>query len=190
MKKLTIALDIDDVLFPCMAWAMKIANQRYNADIDFENIPADFHTLPPEQEKALIDVLATGEIYDLQKPYDGAQELVAKLHNVGHDVVFLTSPEPDWKVVRTKQILEFFPDTSKNDIILTDRKDLVHTDFLFDDNPRYILNSPAKWAIINDRPWNRHIPEHTRYHDSSCTQIVRAKNYDFVYDLIQHIANL
>lgn len=155
MKKLKIGLDFDDVIAPFNRLAIELANRDY----DFSP-KLSINELTTWENTGRTSVIKkyynSMELYDLQtksvpkKNIDAVRELMEIA-----DVYFISAVYPDWMSVRAKQIMTLFPEVSQNQIILGAAKDLVHFDFLLDDNINNVLTSPADYPVLFRKPWNQ-----------------------------------
>ena len=176
---LTIALDVDNCLFPCMSIALNILNKSFGWTLKEDDITDLRLSMQSEEVRtAYFELMKTGVIYSLQTPKDGAVELVESLQRIGHDVVFLTSPDPDRATTRAEQLLQFFPSVPQENIILTYRKDLVCADVLLDDDIDFIKSSRATHRFIFSKPWNRETLPGVQRTDSYENFVMRLANID------------
>lgn len=152
--RLSTALDVDDILMECTAYAIRLANEEYKF-----NPPMTIY------EKASWGKLGTRidsiypyfndpEFYRTQPLYEGAKEFVRKLCQKT-DVFICTAVPPEFMGIRARRIMEDFPEIPADHIYMGARKENIHTDILFDDAMHNILNSNAKYPVLMRRPWNQ-----------------------------------
>lgn len=155
-KKIVVALDCDDVLYECNRFAVARHNEEH------PNMPIKFSDLTSWEAK--------GDITDQRLKYFGsptfirdlplvpfAKEFVERLMSDPRiDLVFVTAVNDGCKDARSERLRSDFG-ANREQIIITNRKDLVHADILVDDAPHNILASPAKLKILKRSPWNEYL---------------------------------
>lgn len=154
-RKLTIALDWDNVLAPCTELACQKMTQR-GTPVDVSEVTLySFANFPKELADGLMAIFKEPDFYDGQGLYPGAAEMVEELLAAGHEVVIASAMPPEQMGIRGKQICALLPGIKESNVMLGSRKDLLHVDFLLDDAVSNISSSPAKYPVIFTRPWNR-----------------------------------
>ena len=155
MKKLTIILDVDDVLMECCRPAAEIVRKKYGYDIRFEDMTKWAFTNFPEQvAQAMFEVMGQDEFIRLQTPCSGAVYLITELREMGHPVIIFSSIKPSKLSIRAEMIQKTFhvPD---NDIVLGGHKNLMNADIILDDAPINIQDSNCKFPVLMRKPWNK-----------------------------------
>ena len=172
--RFTIGIDCDDVLLPCCIQAVDWANRDYHFDpplaideITSWNVGG--------RGSVIYDYFKKREFFEAQEPLPGAQEFLRKLSRKG-ELFCVTAVEPEFMDIRIKQIIKFFPQIKKENIIPAYRKDLIKLDFLLDDGAHNILNSTAKFPVLLRRPWNKNI-----------TGALSVNNYDEFLNIVDCI---
>ena len=154
-RKLTIALDWDNVLAPCTELACQKMTQR-GTPVSVEDVTlysfANFHK---ELADVLMAIFKEPDFFDSQVLYPGAAEMVEELLAAGHEVVIASAMPPEQMGIRGKQICSLLPGIKESNVMLGSRKDLLHVDFLLDDADYNITSSPAKYPVLFTRPWNK-----------------------------------
>lgn len=175
--RLSTALDIDDLLMECTAYAVKLANEKYH----FEP-PLTIH----EHKKwgrqggrsdVIFEFFKDPEFYRTQPVIAGAKEFVRKLSQMT-EVFVSTAVPPEFMGIRAQRILEEFPEIPADHIYMGSRKDKIQVDILFDDAMHNILSSAAKYPILMRRPWNQ-----------EATGMLAVNNYDEFLKLVEVIAD-
>lgn len=155
MAKLTIGLDADDVLFECIAPAIIIVNRNLGTNLRYEDCTSwGFDCLPEDIRAAIYRALDTKELYENQRLYDGAKQMVNALLDRGHDVLFASAIEPEYMSIRARRLQEAFPRVPRKNIMLGARKDLLALDILLDDAMHNIEASIARYPVLFRRPWS------------------------------------
>ena len=155
--RFTIGLDCDDVLLPCSMQAVEWVNREHRLDPPLRLEEITSWNMDKDQRASIIyEYFKRRDFFEAQEPLPGAQDFVRKLSKKG-ELFCVTAVEPEFMDIRVKQILKFFPQIKKENIIPAYRKDLIKLDFLLDDGAHNILKSSAKFPVLLRRPWNRNI---------------------------------
>lgn len=154
MKKLRIGLDWDDVIAPFNSLAIDMANEKYAPDPLLS-----INELTTWENRGRTSVIK--EFYGNAELYRRQTEAVSEKNKAAvrslmafADVYVISAVYPEWMTVRSSQVLEVFPELTPDRIILGAAKDLVHFDFLLDDNINNVLSSPADYPVLFRKPWN------------------------------------
>ena len=174
--KLSAALDIDDILMECTAYAIKLANEKYNFDPPLNIYEKDRWGKIGTRIDSIYPYFSDPEFYRTQPVYEGAKEFVRKLSQMT-EVFVCTAVPPEFMGIRAKRIMEEFPEIPEDHIYMGARKDNIHTDILFDDAMHNILNSKAKYPVLMRRPWNQ-----------EATGMLAVNNYDEFLKIVEIIA--
>lgn len=174
-RKMTIALDFDDVLGDCNGYALKCTNQKYGTNISLEDIDSWGHS-GSEADRRL-ECFEDAEFFETQPLLPGAKEFVHELTADGRREVFIvTAIQPQFASVRIKKILEELPDIKPENILIGARKDIIHTTVLLDDKAENVLKSIAEYSVLFRRPWNSHL-----------TGMLSVNNYHEFLSMIERI---
>ena len=174
--RLSTALDVDDLLMECTAYAIRLANEKYGFDPPMTIYEKDRWGKVGTRADAIYPYFSDGEFYRTQPVYKGAKEFVRRLSQMT-EVYICTAVPPEFMGIRAQRILEEFPEIPADHIYMGFKKDKIHTDILFDDAMHNILNSGAKYPILMRRPWNR-----------EATGMLAVNNYDEFLKLVEVIA--
>jgi 5'-nucleotidase len=166
-EKKILLLDMDDVIVEqSETWVQRLYEKTGVLHNREEWKEWNLHNvLAPETVELIF-----GEINKEPKFYynlpakKGAIEGIRELSQ-HYDIVFVSASEHyayEDKYFWIESHLPFLP---KPNLVLTHRKDLVMGDYLVDDGPHNLVNSPAKSKIIFDNPWNRHLTDYPRVTD-------------------------
>lgn len=173
--RFSVALDVDDVLLPCIGLACEKANKEglLNPPITEDEITK--WSLRGTRAEVFYKYFNDPEFYKMQRPFPGAQEFVKKLAKKA-EIFVTTAVAPEIMGIRVQQIQEFFPQISFSNIIPVTRKDKIDVDFLLDDGAHNVLSSIAKYPVLLRRPWNRYM-----------TGLLAVNTYDEFLNLIDCI---
>ena len=147
-----IGLDFDDVVAPFNSIACKMANEEMETEVSIKDITSWENT---GKASVIKKYYHDRRIYELQSKAitPESKQAVRELMEFA-DVYFISAVYPEFMSVRAAQIMEAFPEIPQSRIILGAAKDLVHFDFLLDDNINNILSSPADYPVLFRKPWN------------------------------------
>ena len=174
--RLSIALDIDDVLMECVPYAIRLANEKYQFDPPLTIYEVDRWGTLGTRADVIFEFFQDPEFFRTQPVIKGARQLVKKLSKMA-EVFISTSVYPQFMSIRAQRLMEEFPEIPADHIYMGFKKDKIHTDILFDDAMHNILNSGAKYPILMRRPWNR-----------EATGMLAVNNYDEFLKLVEVIA--
>ncbi len=174
--RLSTALDVDDLLMECTAYAIRLANEKYGFDPPMTIYEKETWGQLGTRVDTIYQYFSDPEFYRTQPVYEGAKEFVRKLSRMT-EVYISTAVPPEYMGIRAQRIMEEFPEIPKDHIFMGSSKDKIHTDILFDDAMHNILKSGAKYAILMRRPWNQ-----------QGTGMLAVNNYDEFLKLVEVIA--
>ena len=174
--KLSIALDIDDLLMECTSYAIRLANEKYKFDPPLTIYEKERWGTLGTRVDSIYPYFSDPDFYRTQPVYPGAKEFVRKLCDMA-DIFICTAVPPEFMGIRAKRIMEEFPEIPADHIYMGARKDNIHTDILFDDALHNILNSNAKYPVLMRRPWNQ-----------EATGMLAVNHYDEFLKLVEIIA--
>jgi len=174
--RLSVALDVDDLLMECTSYAIALANEKYKFDPPMTIYEKDRWGKMGTRADTIFTFFNDPEFYCNQPVYDGAKEFVRKLSQMV-EVYICTAVPPQFMGIRAQRIMEEFPEIPEDHIYMGAGKENIHTDILFDDALHNILNSSAKHPILMRRPWNQ-----------EATGMLAVNNYDEFLKLVEVIA--
>ncbi len=174
--RLTTALDIDDLLMECTAYALRLANEKYKFEPPISIYEVTKWGRQGTRSDAMFEFFSDSEFYKTQPLYEGAKEFVRELSKKTELFVSTAIP-PEFMGIRAKRIMEEFPEIPPDHIYMGSRKDKIHVDILFDDAMHNVLKSPAKYPILMRRPWNQ-----------DATGMLAVNTYDEFLKLVDVIA--
>ena len=174
--RLSTALDIDDLLMECTAYAIRLANKEHNFDPPMTIYEKAHWGKMGTRADSIYKYFADPEFYRTQPVYEGAKEFVRRLSQMT-ELFICTAVPPQFMGIRAQRIMEEFPEIPADHIYMGARKDNIHTDILFDDAMHNILTSSAKYPILMRRPWNQ-----------EATGMLAVNNYEEFLKLVEVIA--
>jgi len=155
-----VLLDVDGVLLECT----EIACEMYNADhpdeepMTIEDVRG--YGVTGTRSDGLLAYYDKTELYERQKPYEGAVEFVRTLA-AKYDIYFLTAVPDHIVAYRGRQLKRFFPFVPKSNVFYGSVKERFIADFSLDDAPGHILaqfeSGAVKHPVVMRRPWNENL---------------------------------
>lgn len=147
-----IGLDFDDVVAPFNSVACQMANEELGLTLSIKDINSWENT---GKAAVIKDYYHDNRLYERQLNAISEENKLAVMELMKFaDVYFISAVYPDFMSIRAAQIMTAFPEISQDRIILGAAKDLVHFDFLLDDNINNVLSSPADYPVLFRKPWN------------------------------------
>ena len=174
--RLSVALDVDDLLMECTSYAIALANEQHKFDPPMTIYEKAKWGKMGTRADSIYPFFSDPEFYRSQPVYEGAKEFVRKLCRMT-EVYVCTAVPPQFMGIRAQRIMEEFPEIPTDHIYMGSRKENIHTDILFDDALHNILNSSAKHPILMRRPWNQ-----------QATGMLAVNHYDEFLKLVEVIA--
>ena len=175
--RLSVALDIDDLLMECTSYAIALANEKHQFDPPMTIYEKDRWGKVGTRADAIYPYFSDGEFYRTQPVYEGAKEFVRKLSQMT-EVFISTAIPPECMGIRAQRIMEEFPEIPADHIYMGSRKDKIDVDILFDDGLHNVAKSTAAYPILMRRPWNQ-----------EATGLLAVNNYDEFLKLVETIAD-
>lgn len=151
--RLSVALDVDDLLMSCTEYAIQLANEKYNFTPPITIYEASGWGKLGTRVDVIHEFFGKAEFYETMPVLEGAKEFVSKLSQKA-EIFISTAVPPEFMGIRAKRIREEFPQIPADHIYMGARKDKITTDILFDDALHNVLNSNAQYPILMRRPWN------------------------------------
>ena len=175
--KLSIALDVDDLLMECIPYAIRLANEKYEFEPPLSIHEVDKWGKLGTRADVIFEFFDQPEFFENQPVLDGAKEFVRKLTQIA-EVFVATSIKPEFMGIRASRIMKEFPEISPNHIYMGQRKDKIDVDILFDDGMHNVFHSNAAYPILLRRPWNQ-----------QATGVLAVNTYDEFLKLVEVIAD-
>lgn len=174
--RMSIALDIDDLLMECIPYAIRLANEKYHFDPPISIYEVDRWGQLNSRADVIFEFFDDPEFYRNQPVLPGAKEFVKRLCKMT-DVFIATSIPPRFMGIRAERIMQEFPEIPTQNIYMGSRKDKLNVDILFDDGMHNVFKSNAAYPILMRRPWNQ-----------SATGMLAVNNYEEFLKLLEVIS--
>ncbi len=180
-KKLTILVDVDNVLEDLVTPWIAALNKKYNrgikpSDITAWNIETFYEGLSRNQ---VYSPLHTKELWDSLVPLQDSQKYIKKLKEDGHNVILVTSAHPDTIPYKISFLKKYFPEIPFKDIIITSHKQMVIGDVLIDDAP-HNLEGGNYLGLLFSYP-------HNKEYNTVGKNIKRVNNWKEIYNIIKNL---
>ncbi len=175
--RLSVALDIDDLLMECVPYAIRLANEKYQFDPPLTIYEVDRWGKLGTRADVIFEFFHDPEFFRTQPAIQGAKEFVRKLCGMA-EVFVSTSVYPEFMSIRAQRVMEEFPEIPQDHIYMGSRKDKIDVDILFDDGMHNVFRSNATYPILMRRPWNQ-----------DATGVLAVNNYDEFLKLVEVIAD-
>ena len=175
--RLSTALDVDDLLMECTAYAIQLANEKYNFDPPLSIYEQEHWGKHGTRIDVIFEFFNDPEFYRTQPVIKGAKEFVRKLTQMT-EVYVCTAIPPEFMGIRAKRIMEEFPEIPADHIYMGSSKEKINVDILFDDGMHNILDSSATYPILMRRPWNQ-----------EATGMLSVNTYDEFLKVVEIIAD-
>lgn len=198
MRKLTIAVDCDDTLFPTAKYFIDSYNKKFNASVDFEHQhEPDYDGWGVDDDELLrrLGMLQEAEEYRQIEMYDNTARVLNDLHTKGHKLIVVTArkeherPITEWMIERDApgvfDAIEFVGwYGSKHEAL---RK--IGADVLVDDSIHHLNKAleegalnPGCALLFGDFPWSRTVSD-------AGSGIARCADWIEVEQGIERVAN-
>ena len=176
---MNIAIDLDDVMIDlCGSWVRRL-NEKHGTSVSVSDITSwDITKFFPDLTKnEVFAPLYESDFWDTVTPKKGAVQTVRKIIDDGHNVIVCTNT--NYKSIKNKMekvLFRYFDYISWEDVVIIAEKQLMAVDILIDDNPNNLIGG-RYCGILMNAPHNKPFRE-------SMYGIVRARNWDEVYNII------
>lgn len=185
MKKLTILVDMDDVLENLVECWVNELNKKCGSFLCEENITdwkiAKF--FPSLTNDEIFSPLNTIEFWEKISPMQNAQEILKQLIDDGHTVRVVTASHYATVSAKIKRLLEMYPYLKWEDVIIASDKSLICGDIMIDDGTHNLEVTSCGLAVLFDRP-------HNRSYNDEAAGMVRVETWDEIYKVVSEFANL
>ncbi|MBQ9468134.1 MAG: hypothetical protein IJU52_03920 [Clostridia bacterium] len=151
--RLRIGLDVDDILYECNSYALKLLRDKYGDRPELQINHITSWGLQGDISDERIPYFNSPKFVREQPLFPGAQKFVRELCKIA-DVFFVTAVPANCMSERAKRLLNDFPEVPAGNALIGTRKDIVNLDILLDDAAHNISSSMASYPVLMRRPWN------------------------------------
>lgn len=185
MKKLTILVDMDDVLENLVECCVDELNKKCGSSLCEEDITdwriAKF--FPSLTNEDLFSPLNTAEFWGKIAPMQNAQDILKKLIDDGHTIRIVTASHYATVPAKIKRLLEMYPYLKWEDVIVASDKSLIFGDIMIDDGTHNLEVTSCGLAVLFDRP-------HNRSYNDEVAGMVRVETWDEIYEVVSEFADM
>lgn len=158
-KRMTILCDVDEVVNNLIEALLAKYNAKYNDYITIADIVEwDISKAIKPECKNIFKEFCTDEFFKTLKPQPKAKEVIDEMMQK-HDFYFISSTYPNHVEAKDKWLRNTFKGYDSSKLVICRNKSLVYGDILIDDCLDNFTfeptDSPVKYNIIFDKPWNR-----------------------------------
>ncbi len=151
--RLRIGLDVDDTLYECNSYALKLLREKYGDDPVLQLNHIRSWGLQGDLSDERIPYFGSPDFVRNQPIFPGAQKFVRELCRFA-DVFFITAVPPQCMSARAERLSADFPEVPAGNLFFGSRKEIVNLDILLDDAAHNISASQASYPVLMRRPWN------------------------------------
>ena len=180
---MTVLIDMDDVIEQLVIGWVTYLNRKYSLAVSPENVrdwdmSAAFPALTREQ---VYDALNDDALWDDVRPMPGAQEVLKRLTEDGHELYIVTAT--NYQTLRAKMekvLFRYFPFIPWERVIITRNKQMIRGDVLVDDGPHNFAGGVYRGILFD--------AGHNRSFDERSVGAVRVRGWEEAYREIARIA--
>ena len=183
MKKLTILIDMDDVLDNLLEVWINELNSLYGTSVKPEQITGwDLTQYFPEiSKKSLTMPLFRDYFWEMIRPQRNAIEITKKLQADGHELYVVTASYPESISAKLHRFFfRYFPHITYDHVIVTSKKQMIRGDVLIDDAVHNLVGGKYR-GILFKAP-------HNESFDAEHNGLIRANDWNDIYTIICRIA--
>lgn len=163
MKRLTILVDLDDVLNNQNELWIAELNDKHNRSVNLEDITDwDVSKFYPHVCKTkLYEPLESERLIHQMSPPPGSIDYTWSWYSAGHNLLVATSTNTRNAGCKVEWMYKYYKWFDERNLIVTHHKQLLRGDVLIDDGIHNLLPDKLTGAVPQysklcmDRPWNR-----------------------------------
>lgn len=182
-----ISVDVDNTLNNLTEAVLSVYNADSGDNLSLSDITA-YHIenfVKPEYKETFWHYFLDKRVWKGISIIDGCREIIAKLHNEGHIIIFVTTTEAENLPKKKNWLQRNFPFLEiRKRLFSCPIKQLVKCDILIDDCIANATGTRDYYSILLDYPWNN------KKGIDNASMITRANNWNEIYDRIKMIESL
>lgn len=154
---MVITVDVDDTICNLQEVVVDLFNKRFGSNYtinDFTEYDI-MNVLSTQDAIVMKDIYGESGLYNKVKPMPGAQDVLEKLINLGHQVYLVTAAIPKTYGEKVAFIKRFFPYIDDSHIVAMKHKHMFRADIMVEDNLQALLAGQHYHRILVNRPWNQ-----------------------------------
>lgn len=184
---LLIAVDIDNCLNNLTECVLEVYNADSGDNLSLSDITA-YHIenfVKPEYKKFFYQYFLDRNVWKKIKVQPHCREIIARLHNEGHRIIFVTTTEPENLPKKKNWLMRNFPFLDiRGALFSCPVKQLVKCDILIDDCIANVTGKRDYYSILLTYPWNK-----DRGLDG-VSMLTEAKDWNEIYTKVKVIESL
>ena len=151
--RLRIGLDVDDVLYQCNFYALKLLKDKYGDRPELDINKIKVWGLQGDITDERIKYFSSPDFVRNQPMFPGAQKFVRDLCRIA-EVFFVTAVPAQCMSARAERLAVDFPEVPAGNTLIGTRKDIINLDILLDDGAHNVSASQATYPVLMRQPWN------------------------------------
>jgi len=184
---LTIGVDIDNCLNNLTESVLKVYNADSGDNLSLSDITA-YHIenfVKPEYKETFWHYFLDKRVWKGISIIDGCREVIAKLHNEGHKIIFVTTTEAENLPKKKNWLQRNLPFLEIRKCLYScPRKQYMKCDILIDDCLKNLVGDKEYYSVCLTYPWN------TTELEESVPMFTRAKDWNEIYNKVKMIESL
>ena len=184
---LIIGVDIDNVLNNLTESVLKVYNADSGDNLSLSDITA-YHIenfVKSEYKETFWHYFLDKRVWKGISIIDGCREVIAKLHNEGHKIIFVTTTEAENLPKKKNWLQRNFPFLEIRKCLYScPRKQYIKCDILIDDCLKNLVGDKEYYSVCLTYPWN------TTELEESTPMFTRAKDWNEIYSKVKMIESL
>jgi 5'(3')-deoxyribonucleotidase len=185
---LLIAVDIDNCLNNLTEAILEVYNADSGDNLSLSDITA-YHIenfVKPAYKDNFFHYFLDREVWKKIKVQPHCREIIARLFNEGHRIIFVTTTEPENLPKKKNWLMRNFPFLNiRKSLFSCPVKQLVKCDILIDDCLGNLTDDRGYYSVCLDYPWNK-----SNLVDYTEPCFTRANDWIGVYEKVKMVESL
>ena len=182
-----ISVDVDNTLNNLTEAVLSVYNADSGDNLSLSDITA-YHIenfVKPEYKETFWHYFLDKRVWKGISIIDGCREVIAKLYNEGHTILFVTTTEAENLPKKKNWLQRNFPFLDIRKCLYScPRKQYMKCNLLIDDCLNNLLEDREYYSICLTYPWN------TTESEESVPMFTRAKDWNEIYNKVKMIESL
>lgn len=177
---MTILIDMDDTIEMLVPAWVEYLNNEYGLNVEPTDIVEwDIVKFFPSLTEAQVFAPLNLECFwESVKPMPGAQEIIKRMIDDGHNVYIVTASRPHTLQLKLEKVLfKYFPYLSYENVIVAFNKQMVIGDVMIDDAPFNLVGGHFVRLLMD-------LPHNSYYKKAKEDGIIRVKDWEQIYDIV------
>lgn len=183
-----ISVDVDNTLNNLAESVLKVYNADSGDNLSLSDITA-YHIenfVKPEYKETFWHYFLDKRVWKGISIIDGCREVIAKLHNEGHKIIFVTTTEAENLPKKKNWLQRNFPFLEIRKCLFScPIKQLVKCQIIIDDCISNVVGERDYYSILLNYPWNS-----SDKSVDNTAMITRANNWAEIHDRVKMIESL